>query len=73
MGLEGGSVVRMKKACYGLVDAPLEWYRTVTEYFESIGLTRLWSDACAWVYRVDGELQGLVSGHVDDFLFTGNY
>ena len=72
MGLEGGSVVRMKKACYGLVDAPLEWYRTVTEYFESIGLTRLWSDACAWVYRVDGELQGLVSGHVDDFLFTGN-
>ncbi|CAE7864870.1 RE1 [Symbiodinium sp. KB8] len=72
MGLEGGSVVRMRKACYGLVDAPLEWYRTVAEYFEAQGLTRLWSDACAWVYRKNGVITGIISGHVDDFLFSGN-
>ncbi|CAE7420984.1 RE1 [Symbiodinium sp. CCMP2592] len=72
MGLQGGSVVRMRKACYGLVDAPLEWYRTVAEYFEAQGLTRLWSDACAWVFRKDGQVKGIISGHVDDFLFSGD-
>ena len=41
-----GSITRLRRACYGLVDAPLEWYRTVSEFFESLGLTRLWSDAC---------------------------
>ena len=72
MGLASGSIVRMRKACYGLVDAPLEWYRTIAEYFESQGLQRLWSDACAWVYRSEGKVKGIISGHVDDFLFSGD-
>ena len=71
MNLPSGSIVRLKRACYGLVDAPLEWYRTVAEFLESIGLTRLWSDACAWVWRPQGVLRGMVTGHVDDFLFGG--
>ena len=72
MNLPAGSVVRLKRACYGLVDAPLEWYRTVSEFLESIGLTRLWSDACAWVWRPQGVLRGMITGHVDDFLFGGS-
>ncbi|CAE7317363.1 RE1 [Symbiodinium sp. CCMP2456] len=71
MGIEAGSVTRLRRACYGLVDAPLEWYRTVTEFLESLGLQRLWSDPCAWVWRPQGELRGMISGHVDDFLFSG--
>ena len=67
-----GSITRLRRACYGLVDAPLEWYRTVSEFFESLGLTRLWSDACAWVWRPDGiTTRGMITGHVDDFLFGG--
>ncbi|CAE7453298.1 RE1, partial [Symbiodinium sp. CCMP2456] len=72
MNLPAGSIVRLKRACYGLVDAPLEWYRTVAEFLESIGLTRLWSDACAWVWRPQGVLRGMITGHVDDFLFGGS-
>ncbi|OLP94836.1 Copia protein [Symbiodinium microadriaticum] len=71
MGLEKGAVTRLRKACYGLVDAPLEWYRTVATYLEQLGLQRLWSDACAWVWRPQGQLRGMISGHVDDFLFGG--
>ncbi|CAE7261879.1 RE1 [Symbiodinium sp. CCMP2592] len=71
MGLEKGSVTRLRKACYGLVDAPLEWYRTVASFLEQLGLQRLWSDACAWVWRPRGQLRGMISGHVDDFLFGG--
>ena len=45
MQLPPGTITRLKRACYGLVDAPLEWYKTVAEFMQSIGLTRLWSDA----------------------------
>ena len=72
MGLPEGSITRLKRACYGLVDAPLEWYKTVAAFMEEIGLERLWSDACAWMWRVDGVPKGMISGHVDDFVFTGS-
>ena len=72
MGVPAGSITRLRRACYGLVDAPLEWYRTVSEMLASLGLTRLWSDACAWVYRKHGRVCGMITGHVDDFLFSGN-
>ena len=66
------SVTRLKRACYGLVDAPLEWYKTVAEFLEGLNLERTWSDACCWVLRDHGVVVGLISGHVDDFLFTGD-
>ena len=75
MGIPQGSVTKLKRACYGLVDAPLEWYKTIAEYLQDIGLTRLWSDSCAWVWRPGGpgtEVRGMITGHVDDFLFGGN-
>ncbi|CAE7837991.1 RE2 [Symbiodinium sp. CCMP2592] len=72
MNIERGSVTRLRKACYGLVDAPLEWYRTISEFFETIGLERSWSDPCMWLWRPEGKLRGCISGHVDDFLFGGS-
>ena len=72
MGLAEGTITRLKRACYGLVDAPLEWYRTVAEYLQELGLERTNSDACAWGWRVQGQLRGMISGHVDDFLFSGS-
>ncbi|OLP88362.1 Copia protein [Symbiodinium microadriaticum] len=71
MGLPEGTITRLRRACYGLVDAPLEWYRTVDEYLCELGLVRTHADACAWVWRPQGELRGMISGHVDDFLFSG--
>ena len=71
MDLSPGTVVQLKKACYGLVDAPLEWYRSVDEFLKSLGFVRSWADPCAWYLRRDGVLKGAISGHVDDFLFMG--
>ncbi|CAE7862191.1 RE1, partial [Symbiodinium sp. KB8] len=31
-----GSITRLKRACYGLVDAPLEWYRTIAIFLEEL-------------------------------------
>ena len=72
MNLPPGSIVRLRKACYGLVDAPLEWYRTVSSFLAELGFERLWSDACAWVLREGSRLLGVISGHVDDFLLSGD-
>ena len=68
-----GTVTRLRRAAYGLVQAPLQWYITIAEFLEELGLQRLRSDPCAWAWRPDptGPIRGLVSGHVDDFLFGG--
>ena len=72
MGLSLGATTRLKKACYGLVDAPLEWYLTVSDFLISIGFSRCVTDPCCFKYvSQDGRLVGLISGHVDDFLFCG--
>ncbi|CAE7039082.1 RE1 [Symbiodinium sp. KB8] len=72
MNLPRQTIVRLRKACYGLVDAPLEWYKTVATFLSELGFQRLWSDACTWTLRSsEDQLLGVISGHVDDFLFTG--
>ena len=71
MGLDEGTITRVKKGCYGLVDAPIEWYRSISEFLEELGLVKSWSDPCMWMYKPQGVLRGLIAGHVDDFLFSG--
>ena len=73
MGLSPGSITRLRRACYGLVDAPLEWYKTIADVLENeLDMVRSWSDPCLWTWRPQGVLRGAVSGHVDDFLFSGS-
>ena len=71
MKIPQNSVTKLRKACYGLVDAPLEWFLTVSDFLTSIGFVRCVSDPCCFKYVVNGKLIGLISGHVDDFLFCG--
>ena len=72
LGIPAGSVTKLKKACYGLVDAPLEWFLRLSEYVASIRFTRCVTDPCCFKYvNSKGDLVGLISGHVDDFLFCG--
>ena len=71
MNIAPQSVVRMRKACYGLVEAPIEWFETMNQFLKSLGFVQLKSDPCMWRYKKAGETLALISGHVDDFLFTG--
>ena len=71
MGLPAGSVCRLRKACYGLVEAPIEWFETVNTFLHSIGYRQLRSDPCTWLYEQEGQVISVISGHVDDFLFAG--
>ncbi|CAE7708489.1 RE1, partial [Symbiodinium pilosum] len=71
LGVAPGTVTRVQKACYGLVDAPLEWWRSVDSFLQELGFQRTWADSCCWVLRKGGVLKGVISGHDDDFLFAG--
>ena len=41
---------RLKKALYGLKDAPRHWYLTIDSYLGEIGFLPLKSDPCVYVY-----------------------
>ena len=51
MGIPSDSITRVKRGCYGLVDAPLEWYRSVSTFLEELGLQKAWSDPCMWLWK----------------------
>ena len=71
MNLPPGSIRRFKKACYGLVEAPIEWFETINTYLCSLGYQQLKSDPCTWIYLEDQQVISVISGHVDDFIFGG--
>ncbi|CAE8626358.1 unnamed protein product [Polarella glacialis] len=72
--LKHDQAVRLRKACYGLVNAPREWYLDVDRTLKSIGLERLVTEPCAWRLRsaATGKSVGVITSHVDDFLITGD-
>ena len=62
----------LTKAAYGLVEAPIQWFLSVSRYLESLGGERQFSDPCCWgFFDKDRNPIGWVCGHVDDFLFGG--
>ena len=73
MNIPRGSICKLRKACYGLVEAPIVWFQTVNKFLCSIGYRQARSDPCAWIYQDPKTQQviSLISGHVDDFLFAG--
>ena len=72
LNIPEGSVTQLQRAAYGLVEAPLWWYRSVSNFLISIGYTRMRTEPCIWVYfDGHGVPRSAISGHVDDFLFGG--
>ena len=68
-----GTATRLQRAAYGLVEAPLWWYKSVSGFLSSIGFTRLRTEPCIWVYFDEHDTpRSIISGHVDDFLFGGS-
>ena len=72
LNLREGQAVQLLKSCYGLASAPREWYNDVHKTLLSLGCERLVSDSCVWRLRSStGQIIGLISSHVDDFLMAG--
>lgn len=68
-----GSITKLNKAAYGLVEAPLQWYLSISSFLESLGLERQFADPCCWsLFDSQRKPLGWICGHVDDFLFGGD-
>ena len=72
LGVPPETPMLLTKAAYGLVEAPIQWFLSVSRFLESLGGERQFSDPCCWGF-FDKERRpiGWVCGHVDDFLFGG--
>ena len=68
-----GIIWKLKKPLYGLNDASRKFWLKVKSVFEWIGLKKLEGDkAIYFKINEDGNLEGLVSTHIDDFNLAGS-
>ena len=67
-----GKIWKLKKPLYGLNDASRKFWLKVREVFDECKLRILDGDE-AFYFRHDenGNLEGMVSSHVDDFILAG--
>ena len=73
LGMAEDTPMLMRKAAYGLVQAPLHWYGSVCAFLSSLGYRRLKTEPCTWIYLNEkNEVKSIVYGHVDDFMFGGS-
>ena len=66
-----GKIMKLRKALYGLAQAPRRWYDLMVSILERHGLKRTVIDPCLFVL-VSGAFVIKAGTHVDDFLFTTN-
>ena len=72
LGIAEGTPMLMRRAAYGLVQAPLHWHQSINKYLTQQGYKQLTLEPCCWVWiDQSGEVQSIVHAHVDDFLFGG--
>ena len=57
---------------YILADAQKAWFKTVKDFFLSIGKKQLIREPAVFVWFEGGLLKGFVSTHIDDFLWSGD-
>ena len=73
MNVEHRQAVQVLKSCYGLVNAPYQWFCEVRDRIVSLGGQTLTTEPCCWrIKNEEGVVIGLVGSHVDDFYMVGD-
>ena len=66
-----GIIWLLKKPLYGLSDSSRNWYFTFKKDLLERGFVISTFDKAVFLYRLDGKLQGILTVHVDDVLYSG--
>ena len=73
LGLHPQEVCRLLKGAYGLVNAPLLWFRELTKALGELGFVAAPFDPCCYILPDEhGQARGFIGVHVDDGLFAGD-
>ena len=70
--LDHETVLRFRKAVYGLVNAPKKWWDRLKTSLIEHGFTSCALDPCAFVPQKSGTIHGVLGVHVDDVIGGGN-
>jgi transposase InsO family protein len=62
---------KLNKAVYGLNEASRQWYNRVSHELMKMGMKRCKYDEALFYLQSNGSLIGIITVHVDDFLFGG--
>lgn len=68
---EEDKVYKLRKALYGLTQAPKAWYDKIDNYLASLGFKRSFSEPTLYVKKEGDETLRIISLYVDDLLVTG--
>ena len=72
LNLDHETVLRLRKAVYGLVNAPKKWWDRLKTSLIKHGFTSCALDPCAFVLRKSGKIHGVLGVHVDDVIEGGD-
>ena len=72
LNLDHETVLRLRKAVYGLVNAPKKWWDRLKTSLINHGFTSCALNPCAFVHRKSGKIHEVLGVHVDDVIGGGN-
>ena len=67
-----GKLWKLKKTVYGLCDAARAWYTRVRDELTLLSAKRCSLDSSLFMWYKNGQLEGMVSIYVDDFIWAGS-
>ena len=70
-GMHEEQIVQIIAGCYGLVDAPLHWRRSLVQTLKKLGYQESRLDPCIYKLYDQGRLTGILAIEVDDILSCG--
>lgn len=72
-GLQEGQLCQIILGCYGLMDAPLNWRKTLVQFVtEELKYKQSVLDPCAFMLYEGSRLRGMLAIEVDDLLMFGD-
>lgn len=72
LGMSPQQLFRVKKAVYGLLNAPRRWMDKLAKELENTGWIRSKLEPCVWRLYQHNILCGIVGVHVDDIVCSGH-
>ena len=72
LNVDHETVLRLRKAVYGLANAPKKWCDRLKKSLIEHGFTSSALDPCAFVLRMSGKIHGALGVHVDDVIGGGD-
>ena len=69
LNLREDEIVVLTKTCYGLIDAPKRWWKSLVRDTQQLGWRSCRHESCLMTWHVRGKLKGCF--HVDDIMISG--